>query len=774
MTKFQKMETALAGLPALPVLKFEREDWSLFRTVEGLQQRAGVTKDKLTRLVLKELADNGLDNKAEVSVSALPGKGSYVVEDDGSGIEGTPKDIARLFSINRPMLSTKLLRLPTRGALGNGLRVVAGAVLVSGGTLVVSTRNRQIELRPERDGTTTVVSVKPIKHPVGTRIEISFGPTLPCDTETLVWAKIACELASGGQHYLGKSSPWWYDAPQFHELLYASDKTPVRELIAHLDGCSGGKAGEIIALAGLERAICNTVTRAQATTLLQAARESTRPVQPKRLGAVGKDAFDLPYACALGIARFGSDEPRAEIPFVVEAWAARTKYDDLVVCVNRTPITGAIEIGRDKREINAFGCGLSDTIAHAPREAAFKIWLNVTTPYMPLMSDGKAPDLTPFFEQIAETAEKAVRKAHRPEAGTGQSQKDVVLDNLDAVIATVSGDGAHRFMIRQLLYRLRPIVMAEIGEELKVGNFTTIITDYENERGEIPGMYREPRGTIYHPHLDETITLGTLMVEEYERPSWTFNKLVYIEKEGFSEALKDERWAERHDCALISSKGFSTRAARDLVDKLAEHDEPVTIFCVHDADAYGTVIYQTFQQETKARGARKIEIINLGLEPWEALEMGLEVETVEAGERRKPVADYVIERDDLPSDYDADADGDWADWLQTHRVELNAMTTPEFIAWLDGKMAAYDKLVPPPDVLNSELAQHIEDKIRADLTERILLEGRFEDRVAAAVAATKKPSAPAIAKGIKRLFEREPDREWRDHIKAIVAKMRTY
>ena len=29
------------------------------------------------------------------------------------------------------------------------------------------------------------------------------------------------------------------------------------------------------------------------------------------------------------------------------------------------------------------------------------------------------------------------------------------------------------------------------------------------------------------------------MVEEYERPVWTFNKLLYIEKEGVSEALKE-------------------------------------------------------------------------------------------------------------------------------------------------------------------------------------------------------------------------------------------
>ena len=74
--------------------------------------------------------------------------------------------------------------------------------------------------------------------------------------------------------------------------------------------------------------------------------------------------------------------------------------------------------------------------------------------------------------------------------------------------------------------------MTETGQELKIGNFTSIITDYEAENGEIPLMYREPRGSITHPHSCETITLGTLMVETYERPVWSFNKLLYIEKEG--------------------------------------------------------------------------------------------------------------------------------------------------------------------------------------------------------------------------------------------------
>ena len=738
---------------------FEREDWTSFRTVAGLQQKAGVAQSRLRRLVLKELTDNALDTGASVSIGALEG-GGYFVEDDGGGIEGEPEDIARLFSINRPMVSTKLLRLPLRGALGNGLRVVAGAVLASEGFLVVTTGNRRIELRPERHGSTTVVSVTPVDFPVGTRVEIGFGPAISEDANALDWSIVADQMARGPS-YTGKSSPWWYDAPQFHELLSASGTAPVRELVARLDGCTGGRAGEIVAAAGLGRMACSEVNREQAVRLLEAGREQARAVSPARLGAVGPELFPgRPYAASSGTASFGT-APRAVIPFVVEAWARarESAHMWLLVCVNRTPVTGNIRATRDGRKINVFGCGLRHTVAEAPKDSNFDIRLNITTPHMPITSDGKEPDLNPFFEWIEDAVKKAMRKAQRPGAkAEGTTQKDVVLDNLDDAIAAVSGEEGYRFNARQLFYFLRPIVVEATGKELKIANFTGIIDDYENEHGEIELMYREPRGSITHPHREETITLGTLMVEEYERPAWNFNKLVYIEKEGAMEALKQNRWSERHDCAVMSSKGFATRAARDLIDVLVAHDEPVEVFCVHDADAPGTMIYQTLQEETKARGARKIKIINIGLEPWEAIAMGLEIETLEETKRQKPVADYVRKH----------GGDDWEDWLQTNRVELNAMTTPQFIEWLDRKMAEFGsgKLIPPDDVLEQELAERIESEVRAEVTERILREAKLDDQVAAAIAAIPTPDGAKLAQEIAELFKRQPDAEWRDHIEA--------
>ena len=311
---FQNSQVALASQKGLT---FEREDWSLFRTIEGLQQRAGVTKDLLPRLVLKELTYNSLDAGAkEVSVEALPRKGGYVVADNGLGIDGMPQDIARLFSINRPMISTKLLRLPTREARQRS----ACCCWCRAGLQGYARRHHPQSPDRSAPGARWHHGGRPCKGGqfpgrLTYRDQLRSRTAVRCRRHR--WAKLACTLARGTT-YLGKSSPWWYDAEQFHELLYASGDRSVRELISHLDGCTGGTAGEIVQAAGLGRAICSQITRAQAETLLEAARESARPVQPKRLGTVG-DVFPAQsYACSHGIAQFGAAEPRARIPFAVE------------------------------------------------------------------------------------------------------------------------------------------------------------------------------------------------------------------------------------------------------------------------------------------------------------------------------------------------------------------------------------------------------------------------------------------------------------------------
>jgi len=115
----------------------------------------------------------------------------------------------------------------------------------------------------------------------------------------------------------------------------------------------------------------------------------------------------------------------------------------------------------------------------------------------------------------------------------------------------------------------------------------------------------------------------------------------------------------------------------------------------------------------------------------------------------------------------------WEQWLQTHRIELNAMTTPEFIEWLDTKMAEQDavKLIPPEEVITDELEQHLDEKVRAALTERILREAGYETQAAEVLAVIERPTAAQLTAEIEELFADKPEAEWREHIERIVAKL---
>jgi hypothetical protein len=151
---------------------------------------------------------------------------------------------------------------------------------------------------------------------------------------------------------------------QFHELLLAYGSSPLRSLIAQFDGCSGGKAGEIVSVAKLDRATFESVNRHQAKALLEIARATARKVSAERLGCVGRDAFPgHKYAIEYGYAFLGSESPNAEIPFVVEAWAEKTGEKgniEFSMSVNRTPVTGEIGAYRNAdKHVVLRGCGLA-------------------------------------------------------------------------------------------------------------------------------------------------------------------------------------------------------------------------------------------------------------------------------------------------------------------------------------------------------------------------------------------------------------------------------
>ena len=743
---------------------FQREDWTLFRTISGLSQKAGVAAKNLPKVIIKEIVDNALDASETCRFGRLDGNG-FFVEDDGPGIPGDQSEIASLFSISRPLTSSKLLRLPTRGALGNGIRVVVGAVLATNGSLRVTTNGAVYELIPQETGGTEIEIAGDADGDQGTRIEVNLGDGLKLDAaRSFEWAETALLLSGRDRMYKGRTSPHWYDDDAFYELALAAGERTVRELLSMFDGMARNRLADVAE--SFRARSAGSLTRDESIQLLSSLKDASEPVKPSRLKGLGRDIEGYTgYAKAIGkfTQQPGQGNLGATVPYLLEVWAVPSDDNELTVCVNRTPITAEVRITilEDKTCVGVFGCGLRYGATIGRR--TFKFLINITTPYMPITSDGKSPDLSQFSNEIIDSMEKAARSAKRKSTGItneqSASQKDIVLGSLDEAIEKASGGGKYRYSLRQLFYAVRPFVSEQLEKELSYEYFDKIITEYENDLGDdLPGVYRDNRGTLYHPHEGREIPLGTLSVEEYERPSWTFNKILYIEKEGFVPILREVKWPERHDCAILTSKGFASRAARDLLDLLGETDEEILFFCVHDADAAGTLIYQSLQKETRARAGRKVKIINLGLEVDEARAMGLESETFPRSKKERPVASYVSDEDRA--------------WLQKHRYELNAMDTPLFLQWLDEKMIQHGqgKVIPPNQVLHSTLEQKTRGILRDRITDRVLREARIDDQVEQAFgpAAEKiKALDRKLKPRVQRRLKKDPFASWRGPIEFI-------
>src|SRR3954469_9585808 len=134
-------------------LEFVRADWALFLHPDRLPQKAGSPRDRMRAMILKELVDNALDAGA-IATLAQVDRDTWIVTDDGPGLDR--ERVLRFFAFNRRMISSKLLRRPTRGALGNGLRVVTGGAAASGGTLTVESRGVRYVLGVDRTTGDTV------------------------------------------------------------------------------------------------------------------------------------------------------------------------------------------------------------------------------------------------------------------------------------------------------------------------------------------------------------------------------------------------------------------------------------------------------------------------------------------------------------------------------------------------------------------------------------------------------------------------------------------
>jgi hypothetical protein len=755
-------------------LFYQREDWSLFLDQQTLPQKAGCFPQDLRKIILKEVVDNALDAGATVTINR--NDKFWIISDDGPGIH--PDDIPRVFCVNRPLLSTKLKRLPLRGMLGNGLRVVMGATAAfPGASIIVETRGHRMELAVDTStGYTIVTSDEPIAEDPGLTIRLSLGGDV--NEGDGILARNSIVYAKCGTTYNGPSSPWWYGARDLERIFQSV--VPATCTVESVIGDLG--------LEYPDSRIARSLSRTDIAAILTELGSKYKQINPLALGAIGRSLAGYSgYAVATGITTIQSG---AQIPYSVEAWAkckkSQTKGSGEAtfrLVLNRSQTTVPIAGYTDPVcGIHISGCGIERWV-RGPKTGLYDILLSVIAPYIQLATDGKEPDLTMFSSGIEEVIRKACGQAHRemerPERGI--TIKEAAWRLMSAAYQKASGNGKYPANARQIMYAARPEILRLTGKtNFDDAYFTqTLLPDYIEEHPEHTGTWDvvfDARGHFTEPHTGREIALGTLEVRQYlgYRPTFgsavninsnslfptlgpenRYSTVLFVEKEGFDPLLKSARISERYDIAIMSTKGMSVTAARLLLDRLSVRGVK-RILVLHDFDRSGFSIFGTLGTDGRRYTfENELNVIDIGLRLTDVEELGLEAEPIDAGKTGEMAKRMeTLERHGATEEE--------IEFLQTQRVELNAMTAPEFISFLEGKLEEHQvvKLVPDEAIIEKHARRIVEQIGTEKALEEILVEVQEEAQTV--------PLPEDLTQRIEELLQDDPELPWDEAVAKVI------
>jgi hypothetical protein len=306
----------------------------------------------------------------------------------------------------------------------------------------------------------------------------------------------------------------------------------------------------------------------------------------------------------------------------------------------------------------------------------------------------------------------------------GVSIKEAAAQVMEQAYLKASGDGRFPANARQIMYAARPHILEITGHpKLEDKYFTqTLLPDYVEEHDLDWDVIYDARGHFTEPHNGAHLGLGTLEVRDYlaglddptvvdadlnqanvktNGPSGNFGAVLFIEKEGFAPILKAVQIAERFDIAIMSTKGMSVTAARHLADEMCfEHNIPLLL--LHDFDKAGFSIAGTLQRDTRRyRFENKIEVIDLGLNLADVEAMELEDEHQHHPKTSRGALERNLRENGASAADIAFIFRDFDSTKSTRRVELNAMTSPQFVELVERKLRenGIEKIVPDEDLL---------------------------------------------------------------------------
>jgi DNA topoisomerase VI subunit A len=528
-------------------------------------------------------------------------------------------------------------------------------------------------------------------------------------------------------------------------------------------------------------------------SLLVAMREHSQPPKPPALGIIGEPHFKT-WMMRAGVAhdsfRYARRLCADGLPHVLElAFGVREEGElRIVTGLNWAP-TLSLPMEAISRLLGSMRIDRQDPVTVA---------IHIARPRFEFVDRGKtrmqAPaeleaDLESAIKTVAKEWKRAKRNAdrndriresayarmlHRPERVTIRS---AAFDVMERAYLKASGNGTLPAEARQIYYAARgPILEATGADALDSQYFTqTLLKDYMEVFSPAWDVNFDDRGHITEPHTGTVVGLGGLAVRDYigeftngdfpempgqepahristTGPGFRYGAVLFIEKEGFDPLLKAAGIAERFDIAICSTKGMPVSALCDLLATLKEHG--IKVFVAHDFDKSGFSILGTLRRGT--RGSKGTgDVIDLGLRLADIEGLERERVTYKANPRNNLIENGATAEEIAilhPCRYE----------IEGERVELNAMTSPQFIAWIEGKLTEHGvkKLIPEREAIQAAYR-------RAVFLQRMQAEmARQREQIAA-----QGITLPArLESAVRAELKRRPELAWDEAVWAVAER----
>jgi DNA topoisomerase VI subunit A len=561
----------------------------------------------------------------------------------------------------------------------------------------------------------------------------------------------------------------WYDLKSFNKLLQAiAHKDPSRTTKTF---CSVFSSTQRV-LNGLDfpyKRLSDFADNKNAVSLLYEKLKDLVPqpspdylekyiIGKNRLKNVFGNGYEFKYKRVRGEFR----HHEADIPFYLEASLHRSDYYSdagIVTAINRSIPFESCPF-RFNNEVIKFNDKNyeGDSLLSILNQAGFKeaqgvrLFIHFISPYIEFTEQSKTRFVAEYFKDkliglvqplisgVIKEVEQA-RKTHGKNAN-GNRNKSSRSNSKRALMKRYFMRGyeiasqGYKVTVRQIFYAVRNIVNIKYQRNLNQTDYSNtftqeIATHFIEKYPELEDkILFERRGYFYNPVTGDELPLGTEDVLAYIKriiqngiyrktktfysipDELMFKQVLFVEKAGFNIIFKESGLLDRLNLGVMSTQGFGTRAVKRLMKFFL--DKGIKVYILHDYDIPGYLICDKFLSgsDTYKEG---LDVIKIGLTLDDAKKLGKDKDEYAEVVKYKKSYKKVIETLNLSKDEKKFliVDGEAKIY---RRAELNTLTSPELISFIEGKIK-HKPITPTAEQLRNYISMDKTEIIKNALFE---------------------------------------------------------